>query len=106
MKDTTNLVKYECNSSEDRSLGRLWVRSSAIIDPHFDLLGIHSEAILQPRRAANNLAALLIVVASSSEVDLPFTRADTAAMGSILKTTDVLTNLGGHPEASVRIGHR
>ena len=36
----------QCNSSEDRSLLRLWVRLSAIIDHLSDLLGSHSEAIL------------------------------------------------------------
>ena len=72
------------------------VKSSAIVDCLLDRLGIHSDEISQLREAATTLLALTMVVVSSSVLELPFLRADTADWESILKETDSPLTLCGH----------
>ena len=56
-----------------------------MIDCLSDLLGTHTEDMVQPIAAATTLAALITVVVSPSESDLPADSTYTAAIESKLK---------------------
>lgn len=101
-KDTVAKSRYAPNSSLDRLPVMLCVRSSAMTDCLSDLLGTQTDDMIQPRAAATVLVALITVVARSSESDLPFLSAATAAVESKLKDTNWPMNLCGHSSMGVR----